>query len=88
MMGEYDGMMDGGMMGEWGGYGLTGGLLYILLPTLLMFPVLVIAYYRLARREESELEERFEEGYVAYRARTPMVLPGLRMGRILVADDE
>ncbi len=31
MMGEYDGMMDGGMMGEWGGYGLTGGLLYILL---------------------------------------------------------
>lgn len=58
------------------------------LPTLLMFPVLVIAYYRLARREESELEERFEEGYVAYRARTPMVLPGLRMGRILVADDE
>ena len=58
------------------------------LPTLLMFPVLVIAYYRLARSEESELEERFEEGYVAYRARTPMVLPGLRMRKLLAADDE
>jgi protein-S-isoprenylcysteine O-methyltransferase Ste14 len=46
------------------------------LPTLVLFPVLLIVYVRLARREEAELEERFGERYATYRARTPMLLPG------------
>jgi protein-S-isoprenylcysteine O-methyltransferase Ste14 len=61
----------------------TGFLLVILafliqwptLPTLVLFPVLLVAYVRLARREERELERRFGERYAAYRARTPMLLP-------------
>lgn len=48
------------------------------LPTLLLFPVLVVVYVRLARREERELEARFGEAWRAYRSRTPMLLPGWR----------
>lgn len=48
--------------------------------TLLMAPVLVATYYRLARREERELEQRFGDEYCAYRARTPMLLPRLSAG--------
>lgn len=47
------------------------------LPTLVLFPALLVVYLRLARREERELEREFGERYAAYRARTPMLLPGL-----------
>ena len=47
------------------------------LPTLVLFPILIATYYRLARREEAELERRFGERYAAYRAGTPMLAPGL-----------
>ncbi len=50
------------------------------LPTLALFPVLVLVYYRLARREEATLEREFGERYVAYRTRTPMLLPRSRTG--------
>lgn len=43
--------------------------------TVLMFPVLVIAYARLARREEAEVAAEFGAEYVAYRARTPALWP-------------
>lgn len=45
------------------------------LPTLVLFPVLVLTYCRLARREEAELERRFGERWAAYRRQTPMFLP-------------
>lgn len=45
------------------------------LVTLLMAPVLVFTYYRLAMREERELERRFGEEYAVYRAETPMLVP-------------
>ncbi len=41
----------------------------------LMAPVLLVTYWRLARREECEMVERFGERYVAYRARTPAFIP-------------
>lgn len=47
-------------------------------PTLLsvfMAPILVVAYYRLARREERELEERFGEVYREYKRKTSMLIP-------------
>ncbi len=44
--------------------------------TLVLFPILIFAYVRLARREERDLEQRFGDEYAAYRARTPMLLPG------------
>ena len=58
---------------------ITVGML-IQWPTLLtfaMWPILMIAYYRLARREEREMEARYGQAYFQYRARTPMLIPSL-----------
>jgi len=45
------------------------------LPTLLMFPVLVWLYIRLARREEKEALAMFGEQYVQYAKNTPRFIP-------------
>lgn len=45
--------------------------------TLIMFPVLVYMYTRLARREEREVEAEFGETYRRYAARTPAFFPRL-----------
>ena len=46
--------------------------------TVLMSPVLFYVYYRLARREETEVEAQFGERYQQYRKRTPMFIPKVR----------
>jgi len=46
--------------------------------TLLMFPVLVYMYLRLARSEEREVRAEFGADYERYAARTPAFLPHLR----------
>ena len=46
--------------------------------TLLMFPVLVAMYARLARREEREVQAEFGEVYARYAAKTPAFFPRLR----------
>lgn len=43
--------------------------------TLLIFPVIVVAYYHLARREEKVLTQRFGSEYEQYRKRVPMSFP-------------
>ena len=48
------------------------------LPTLLMFPVLVWLYMRLARREEKEALEMFGEQYAQYAENTPRFIPQFR----------
>lgn len=45
--------------------------------TLAMFPVLVVMYVRLARREECEALNAFGEAYTIYAARTPAWFPNL-----------
>src|SRR5215831_3601542 len=45
------------------------------LPTLVMFPILVVMYVRLARREEREALAEFGEAYARYAATTPAFLP-------------
>jgi protein-S-isoprenylcysteine O-methyltransferase Ste14 len=45
--------------------------------TLLMFPVLVFMYVKLARREEREVLEEFGEAYARYAATTPPFIPCL-----------
>lgn len=45
--------------------------------TLIMFPILVIMYTRLAYREERESRAEFGEAYTAYAAQTPAFLPRL-----------
>lgn len=46
------------------------------LPTLVMFPVLVFMYARLARREEAEMLAQFGEEYRRYRDSVPAFIPG------------
>ena len=48
------------------------------LPTLIMAPVLVVAYVRLASREEREMEVRGGEIYREYRSRVPRFVPAWR----------
>lgn len=45
------------------------------LPTLVMFPILVFVYVRLARREEADALAAFGADYTAYAARTPAFIP-------------
>jgi protein-S-isoprenylcysteine O-methyltransferase Ste14 len=45
------------------------------LPTLIMFPVLVVMYVRLARKEEKEALMAFGERYASYMDFTPSLLP-------------
>jgi len=51
---------------------------WITIPTLLLWPVLIILYYRLAKEEEEKMEERFGEEYRKYRHKVPMFIPRLR----------
>ncbi len=53
-----------GMMCEWA-----------TLPMLIMWPVLAVIYYRLARREEADMRAEFGEEYDRYAERTGMFLP-------------
>jgi len=46
--------------------------------TVLMFPVLVLMYLRLALREEREVERVFGEAYQRYAERVPRFIPRLR----------
>lgn len=46
--------------------------------TLLMFPILVFAYYGLAKKEEREMERKFGEKYQEYKKRVPMFLPSFK----------
>jgi protein-S-isoprenylcysteine O-methyltransferase Ste14 len=48
------------------------------LPTLLMAPVLIVRYLRLAEDEEQELESVFGEAYRGYRQRVPGFWPWRR----------
>ena len=63
---------------------LTIGLLiqWPTIITLAMWPVLVLMYYRLAKREEREAIEAFGGIYEEYMRRTPMFLPFLRRRNI------
>jgi protein-S-isoprenylcysteine O-methyltransferase Ste14 len=48
------------------------------IPTLLMFPVLLLTYRRLAIREEHDARQQFGERWDAYAQHTPRMLPRLR----------
>jgi protein-S-isoprenylcysteine O-methyltransferase Ste14 len=47
---------------------------------LLMWPALMLLYYRLARREEADMAREFGEAYADYKARTGMFFPKLPIG--------
>ena len=43
--------------------------------TLVMFPILVVMYLRLSRREERQAVAEFGDSYLSYAARTPAFIP-------------
>ena len=45
------------------------------IPTIVTSPMVLVAYDRLARREEKELEANFGDRYRNYRLKVPMMLP-------------
>jgi len=45
------------------------------IPTLVLFPIVVWAYYRLAKREEQEMMEKFGTEYRNYQNSVPMFFP-------------
>jgi len=69
---------------QYAGIGITilGALIqWPTLLTLVMAPILLASYVRLARKEEQELEARFGEAYRAYRKRVPAFLPAWSVPR-------
>ncbi len=47
--------------------------------TLLLWPALVIVYYRLAKEEAKEIEKKFGEEYLKYKQKVPMFIPRLQI---------
>lgn len=45
------------------------------IPTLVLAPVIVLAYLRLARKEEARLIGRFGQAYIEYQQQVPMLVP-------------
>ncbi len=56
---------------------ITSGMLvqWVTLPTAVMWPVLVILYFRLAKEEQREMERKFGSEYLEYKLKTPMFSP-------------
>jgi protein-S-isoprenylcysteine O-methyltransferase Ste14 len=52
---------------------------WITLPTLFLWPALVVLYYRLAKEEDKKMEEKFGEEYQKYKNTVPMFIPGMRI---------
>ena len=62
---------------------ITLGLLvhWATIPLLIMWPILVALYYRLAKKEEREMEKEFGDEYVEYKRRTHMFFPSYHSWR-------
>ena len=50
--------------------------------TVAMFPILVVAYWRLSKAEERDSLARFGEAYARYAATTPAFIPGRRQAAV------
>ncbi len=63
---------------------ITVGM-FIQWPTIVtaaMWPILMFMYYRLARREEKEMESAFGDRFLDYKRKVPMFLPRLDKARV------
>lgn len=56
---------------------ITLGMLveWVTIPLLVMYPILIILYYRLAKKEERDMEREFGREYIEYKHKTSMFLP-------------
>jgi protein-S-isoprenylcysteine O-methyltransferase Ste14 len=59
---------------------LTFGIdfLWVTFSTLLLWPILVFLYYRLAKEEERKMAEQFGDEYKKYAHKVPMLTPSVR----------
>jgi methanethiol S-methyltransferase len=59
---------------------ITLGMLleWMTIPLLIMWPVILFTYIRLAKKEEREMTAEFGREYIEYKSRTGMFLPKLR----------
>ena len=48
------------------------------IPTLVMFPILLVVYLRLSKAEERQAIEQFGDQYIHYRDNTPAFIPNIR----------
>ncbi|NLN48537.1 MAG: DUF1295 domain-containing protein [Clostridiales bacterium] len=48
---------------------------WVTIPLLIMWPILLVIYFRLARKEEREMEKEFGEEYIRYKNSTSMFIP-------------
>lgn len=44
-----------------------------------MWPILVVVYYRLAKKEENEMINEFGDNYITYHKKTGMFLPKISL---------
>ncbi|MGE3778191.1 MAG: isoprenylcysteine carboxylmethyltransferase family protein [Pirellulaceae bacterium] len=52
--------------------------------SVVLFPIIVVAYYLLARSEERKVEEEFGDAYRVYRGRVPMFIPRWGQWRAMI----
>lgn len=52
-------------------------ILWVTISTLILWPILVFVYYRLAKQEDKEVQKRFGEEYQRYKQDVPMFIPRL-----------
>ena len=67
---------------------ITLGLLvhWATIPLLIMWPILMFMYYRLAKKEEKDMEKEFGNQYLEYKSKTSMFLP-FRWNKTIDNDD-
>ena len=53
-------------------------VLWVTLSTLVLWPVLVFLYYRLAKEEDKQMEEKFGKEFDEYKNNVPMFIPKLK----------
>jgi protein-S-isoprenylcysteine O-methyltransferase Ste14 len=50
---------------------------WVTIPLLILYVLLLVLYYRLAKREEADMVKEFGEDYIEYKKRTKMFIPHL-----------
>ena len=53
-------------------------VLWVTFSTLILWPVLAFLYYRLAKEEDKQIEEKFGEEFLKYKNNVPMFIPKLQ----------
>jgi protein-S-isoprenylcysteine O-methyltransferase Ste14 len=63
---------------------ITLGLnvMWLTIITLIMWPVLAVLYWRLAKKEDEEIEEQFGEEFREYKRKVPGFIPRLRIKKL------